>query len=88
MATATATAATVDCSCSHNTIEIAPTERDTLGCNVLSLGDGRLLAIHENTATNQRLVDHSFDVRTYHGSEISVNGGGGPTCLTRPILRG
>ena len=29
-----------------------------------------------------------FDVRTFPGDEIGINGGGGPTCLTRPILRG
>jgi arginine deiminase len=28
------------------------------------------------------------DVRTYRGDEISLKGDGGPTCLTRPLLRG
>jgi arginine deiminase len=27
------------------------------------------------------------DVRVYRGDEISRKGDGGPTCLTRPILR-
>jgi hypothetical protein len=26
-------------------------------------------------------------VQTYDGSEISLKGSGGPTCLTRPLLR-
>ena len=68
-------------------IEIDSTERDTLACNVLALGNGRLLAIEENPRTNQRLRDAGFDVRTFPAGEIGINGGGGPTCLTRPILR-
>jgi len=69
-------------------IEIEYTERDTLACNVLALGSGRLLAIEENRKTNQRLREAGFDVRTFGGSEICINGSGGPTCLTRPLLRG
>ena len=62
-------------------------ERETLACNVLALGGGRLLALEENRRTNQRLKEAGFEVRTFAGSEIGINGGGGPTCLTRPILR-
>jgi len=69
-------------------IEIAPSERDTLACNVLALGDRKLLALDVNSETNRRLRDHGFEVRTFPGSEIALNGGGGPTCLTRPLLRG
>jgi N-dimethylarginine dimethylaminohydrolase len=68
-------------------IEIEYSERDTLACNVLSLGDKRLLALEDNPATNQKLRQAGFDVRTFSGSELCVNGGGGPTCLTRPLLR-
>jgi N-dimethylarginine dimethylaminohydrolase len=70
------------------TIEIDYTERETLACNVLALGKNRLIALEENGKTNQRMRDAGFDVRTFLGSEICVNGGGGPTCLTRPLLRG
>jgi N-dimethylarginine dimethylaminohydrolase len=69
-------------------IEIDPSERDTLACNVLALGGKRLLAIEENHRTNARLREAGFDVRTFPGGELCVNGGGGPTCLTRPLLRG
>jgi len=68
-------------------IEIDYSERDTLACNVLSLGEKRLLAIEENRQTNDKLRNAGFDVRTFPGSEISINGSGGPTCLTRPLLR-
>jgi N-dimethylarginine dimethylaminohydrolase len=69
-------------------IEIDDSERDTLACNVLSLGGKRLLAIEENHKTNDRLRAAGFDVRTFPGSELCINGSGGPTCLTRPLLRG
>jgi N-dimethylarginine dimethylaminohydrolase len=68
-------------------IEIEYGERETLACNVLSLGNKRVIAIEENVKTNQRLRDAGFDVRTFPGSEICINGAGGPTCLTRPLLR-
>lgn len=68
-------------------IEIEYSERDTLACNVLALGQKRLIALAENARTNQRLRDAGFDVRTFPASEICINGAGGPTCLTRPLLR-
>ena len=68
-------------------IEIEYSERNTLACNVLSLGSKRLVAIEENRRTSQRLREAGFDVRTFAGSEICINGSGGPTCLTRPLLR-
>jgi N-dimethylarginine dimethylaminohydrolase len=70
-----------------NLIEIVATERDSLACNVLALGERRLLALTENPHTNQRLRGAGFHVQTLPGSEIGINGGGGPTCLTRPLWR-
>ena len=74
-------------SCGFSFIEIDADERDTLACNVLALGNKRLLAIEENYKTNARLRQAGFDVRTFPGSELCINGSGGPTCLTRPLLR-
>jgi len=71
----------------NNLIEIDYSERDTLACNVLSLGEKRVLALEENAKTNQKLRAAGFDVRTFPGSELCINGSGGPTCLTRPLLR-
>ncbi len=68
-------------------IEIEYAERDTLACNVLALGEKRLLAIEQNHRTNEHLRQAGFDVRTFPGSELCINGSGGPTCLTRPLLR-
>ncbi len=70
-----------------NFIEIDYSERDTLACNVLSLGNNRLLTIEENRKTNACLRQAGFDVLTFAASEICINGSGGPTCLTRPLLR-
>jgi N-dimethylarginine dimethylaminohydrolase len=70
-----------------NRIEIDYAERDTMACNVLALGNHRLLAIEENQRTNTRLREAGFEVHTFPGSELCMNGGGGPTCLTRPLLR-
>lgn len=68
-------------------IPIVPEERDAMAANVLSLGEGELLAIAANRRTNERLRDAGYRVRVYEGSEISGNGAGGPTCLTRPVVR-
>jgi N-dimethylarginine dimethylaminohydrolase len=68
-------------------IDIDASERDTMACNVLALGGKRLVALEENPKTNARLREHGFQVETFPGSELCQNGGGGPTCLTRPLLR-
>jgi N-dimethylarginine dimethylaminohydrolase len=68
-------------------IEIEASERDTMACNVLSLGGKRLLALEENELTNSRMRERGFTVETFPGSELCQNGGGGPTCLTRPLVR-
>ncbi|HCH61155.1 MAG TPA: hypothetical protein DFR83_00025 [Deltaproteobacteria bacterium] len=69
-------------------IEIDTQERDTHACNVLALGNGRLLALSQNERTNHRLREAGFEVIPFDGSEVAINGGGGPTCLTRPLVRG
>jgi N-dimethylarginine dimethylaminohydrolase len=73
--------------CGFKFIEIDYSERDTLACNVLSLGNNRLIAIEENRHTNTRLRQAGYYLRTFPGSELCINGSGGPTCLTRPLLR-
>jgi dimethylargininase len=68
-------------------IEIEVRERETMACNVLSLGNRRLLALEGNPGTSQRLKREGFQTITVPGRQIGFNGGGGPTCLTRPLLR-
>ena len=43
--------------------------------------------IEGNPITQGRLEAEGVEVHTYDGSEISLKGAGGPTCLTRPFLR-
>lgn len=70
-------------------VEVPDEEYDPgLACNVLALEPGVCLAIERNTITRSRLEAAGCEVLTYPGEEISVKGGGGPTCLTRPFLRG
>lgn len=69
-------------------VEIDPAEQETLACNVLALGNKTVLAFGENPRTIARLLQHGFAVKTVVGSELGINGGGGPTCLTRPLRRG
>jgi N-dimethylarginine dimethylaminohydrolase len=71
----------------YRMVEIEYEERETLACNVLSLGEGRLLALAENARTNEKLAGAGFDMRVFPGSALCINGGGGPTCLTRPLAR-
>ena len=59
-------------------IEIEYSERETLACNVLSLGDKRLLALEENQKTNQKLRQAGFDVRTFPGSELASTAAAAP----------
>ena len=69
-------------------VPVAVEERGTMAANVLSLGRGELVALRASRRTNERLEAAGYRVRAYEGSEISQNGSGGPTCLTRPLRRG
>ena len=75
------------CSQGFRLLGVDPGERDSLACNVLSLGGNRLIALEQNVGTNDRLREAGFDVRTFPGAELCINGSGGPTCLTRPLRR-
>lgn len=59
----------------------------TLGCNVLAVEPGVVVIASGNEATAEALAARGCEVHVYAASEIS-KGEGGPTCLTRPILRG
>lgn len=72
----------------YRLIPIEPAERDRLAANVLALGRKRLVAMDGSPVTRGRMEAAGFEVRVFPGRELGMNGGGGPTCLTRPILRG
>jgi N-dimethylarginine dimethylaminohydrolase len=68
-------------------IEVPPEEFATMGPNVLALAPGRCVMLEGNSVTQERLTEAGCEVVTYRGNEISLKAEGGPTCLTRPILR-
>jgi N-dimethylarginine dimethylaminohydrolase len=69
-------------------VQVPDDEFETMGPNVLALGPRRALALEGNDETRRRMERKGVDVLTYRGDEISRKGDGGPTCLTRPLLRG
>lgn len=69
-------------------IEVPEAEFATLGCNVLAVRPGVVILAEGNPVTAAALAAAGCEVHTYPASEIGVNGSGGPTCMTRPILRG
>ena len=70
-----------------NLVEVPDEEYDSMGCNVLAVAPRKCIMITSNPITQSRLEAEGVEVHTYDGSEISLKGSGGPTCLTRPFLR-
>jgi len=62
-------------------------EFDTMGPNVLALAPGRCVMLEGNPITKRRMEEAGCTVQTYVGRELSLKAEGGPTCLTRPLLR-
>jgi N-dimethylarginine dimethylaminohydrolase len=69
------------------TVEVPDEEFETQGPNVLALGPRHALALDGNPETRRRMERAGVEVVVYRGDEISMKGDGGPTCLTRPLLR-
>jgi N-dimethylarginine dimethylaminohydrolase len=72
----------------YTLVECPDAEFDTQGCNALTLEPGRVVICAGNPVVTSRLRDHGVDVLEYEGDEISVARISGPTCNTRPLLRG
>lgn len=68
-------------------IEVPDSEFETMACNVLAVAPGQCIMIEGNPLTRRMLEDAGVEVYEYRGEEISIKGAGGPTCLTRPLLR-
>jgi dimethylargininase len=69
-------------------VEVPDEEFESMACNVLALAPRVALALAGNPETRRRLEAAGVDVRVYPGEELSRKGDGGPTCLTRPLVRG
>jgi len=71
----------------YKLVEVPDSEWDSMGCNVLAIAPREVIVVQGNPVTEQRLTETGCVVHKYEGNEISVKGGGGPTCLTRPLER-
>ena len=71
----------------YELIEVPDEEFDTMGANVLALAPRQCVMLAGNPRTRSALEKAGADVHEYEGREISLKGAGGPTCLTRPLVR-
>jgi len=58
-----------------------------MGCNVLAVRPGVVVMVDTAPAVRRELERRGVEVHAYDGSELSLKGDGGPTCLTQPLLR-
>jgi arginine deiminase len=68
-------------------VDVPEEEYDTLGCNILAVSPRNLIMVKGNPITRSRLQGEGCSISEIDGSEICIPGAGGPTCLTRPLLR-
>jgi N-dimethylarginine dimethylaminohydrolase len=71
----------------YDLIEVPGDEFELMGCNVLALAPRTCLMVAGHPKTRSLLEKAGCEVLEYPGDEISMKGGGGPTCLTRPVWR-
>jgi N-dimethylarginine dimethylaminohydrolase len=71
----------------YQLIEVSEDEQFTLGTNVLSIGNKKILSLPINKQVNQNLRNRGFEVIEVDISEI-IKSGGSFRCCTLPILRG
>lgn len=69
-------------------VEVPEDEFESMGPNVLALAPRVALAVDGNPETKRGMERAGVEVIVYEGSDISHKGEGGPTCLTRSLLRG
>jgi N-dimethylarginine dimethylaminohydrolase len=68
-------------------VDVPEEEYDLLGCNVLAVSPRNVIMVSGNPITRSRLEAAGCKVSEFDGTEICLPGAGGPTCLTRPLLR-
>lgn len=68
-------------------IDVPPDEIARLATNVLAVQPGVVMVVEGNPVTRAALEEEGVEVHEFAGVEIVLNGTGGPTCLTRPVLR-
>jgi N-dimethylarginine dimethylaminohydrolase len=68
-------------------IEVPDAEYDSFACNVLAVAPRKVIMLAGNPITQGRLEAEGVEVHTFEGQDLCIKGGGGPTCLTRPVAR-
>lgn len=68
-------------------LEVPDSEFETMAGNILAVSPRRCIMLSGNPLTKRMLENEGIEVWEYEGEEISRKGAGGPTCLTRPLLR-
>lgn len=71
----------------YTLIDVPSGEYETLGSNVLAPAPRLCMLPAGNRTVAAALRHHGAEVHEYPGRHISYFGTGGPTCLTRPLLR-
>jgi N-dimethylarginine dimethylaminohydrolase len=60
---------------------------DAMGCNILAVRPGVVVMVDGVAEVRRELERRGVEVHVYDGTELSLKGDGGPTCLTQPLLR-
>jgi N-dimethylarginine dimethylaminohydrolase len=68
-------------------LEVPDSEFETMAGNILAVSPRKCILLSGNPLTKRMLENEGIEVWEYEGEEISRKGAGGPTCLTRPLLR-
>ena len=68
-------------------IAIDPDAYAAMGCNLLAVRPGVVVMVDGVPDVRRALERRGIEVHVYDGSELSLKGDGGPTCLTQPLLR-
>ncbi|PID16158.1 hypothetical protein CSV63_05845 [Sporosarcina sp. P34] len=72
---------------SYELIEVAEDEQFSLGTNVLSIGNNKVISLPQNEQVNKNLRAHGFEVIEVDFSEI-IKSGGSFRCCSMPVERG
>lgn len=70
----------------YHLIEVSENEQFSLGTNVLSIGQNRVLSLPVNRDVNYQMTQHGYEVLEVDFSEI-IKSGGSFRCCSMPIVR-
>ncbi len=68
-------------------IEVPDSEFTSMACNILAVAPRKCIMISGNPHTRKLLETEGVEIEEFRGEELCKKGGGGPTCLTRPLFR-